>query len=326
VDYTLFKKWYEEGLINEASFQKAEQRRLQPLVSVFWEIKTLLYTGIVLLTTGLGLLIYKHIDSIGHGVITVVLALLSAGCFAYCYKHKKPFSRARVPAPNAFFDYILLLGTLSLLILLGYLQYQYQVFGLRYSMATFIPMLALFYIAYDFDHAGILNMAIVNLGLWLGISVTPQHLLNSGNFASLTVIYTYLGFGLLQLVAGCLTDYYIFKRHFAFTYQHYGIHASFIALLAGYFYTYGYSYALLWLLGTAMLTVAVFLYGYKYQNFYFLLLSVLYGYFALCCLIVQGLIHLSDGSGISLLFIYFPVSAILVIRWLINIHKAFKTA
>ncbi|GAB2703726.1 hypothetical protein GCM10027037_32000 [Mucilaginibacter koreensis] len=323
MNYTLFKKLYEEGLISESSFQQTEQKRLNPLISVFWEIRMLLYAGIVLLTTGVGILIYENIDSIGHSVIVGLLALLTAGCFGYCFKHKKPYSHAKVPAPNAFFDYILLLGTLSLLTLLGYLQFQYQVFGQHYGMATFMPMLLLFSIAYSFDHLGILSLAIVNLGLWMGISVTPQHLLDSKNFESPTLIFTYLGFGLLQLLVGWLTHRYIIKRHFAFTYQHFGIHISFIALLAGYFYYYNGA-AVLWLLGVVVLAVVAFVYARKQHNFYFLLLAVLYGYLALCCLIVRGLISINDGSGIPILVTYFPLSAVLIIRWLINLHKLFK--
>jgi len=48
---------------------------------------------------------------------------------------------------------------------IGYLQYQYSAFGTHYGMATLIPMLALFLIAYYFDHLGILSLAIANLAV-----------------------------------------------------------------------------------------------------------------------------------------------------------------
>ena len=34
--------------------------------SLHWELKTLLYLGVILLNLGLGFLIYENIDSIGH--------------------------------------------------------------------------------------------------------------------------------------------------------------------------------------------------------------------------------------------------------------------
>jgi hypothetical protein len=249
VDYALFKQLHAEGTISDSSFEKIEQKHANPLFSVHWEVKTLLYLGILMLTTGLGVMVYKNIDTIGHQAILAFIALICTGCFVYCFKHKKPFSTAKVQAPNSFFDYLLLLGTLSFLIFVGYLQYQYTVFGTNYGMATFIPMLGLFYIAYDFDHMGILNMGITNLGIWMGVSVTPRQLLAYDTFNSQTIIFTYLGFGVILLIAGWLTGRFAFKNHFKFSYQHYGIHACFIALLAGYFFNYENPLSLLWLAG-----------------------------------------------------------------------------
>ena len=327
IDYALFRKLHQQGLICDDSAARLEQQERQPLFSVHWEVKTLLYIGIVLLTSGLGLLVYKNIDSIGHGVILALLGLLCAGCFAYCFKHKKPFSRAKTDTPDTFFDYVLLLGTLSLLIFLVYLQYQYNVFGHRYGLAAFIPMVLLFYIAYDFDHIAILNMAIVNFGLWLGITVTPQHLLDAGNFGSQSLILTYLSFGLCMLAVAWGTHHYVVKRHFAFTYQHYGVHIGFIALLAGYLYNYNEGGAILWMLGIALLSGAIIYDAYKFRKFYFFLLSVLYTYLAVSCLVVRLCINSAfDEGGIIMLFIYFIISGILLIRWLIHMHHQFKTS
>lgn len=160
MDQEIFKKLYADGTISDESYSKIGQRHANALVSVHFEIRTFLYLGILLLTTGLGIVVYKNIDSIGHQAILAFIALITIGCFFYCYKHKKPFSKAKVQTPNSAFDYLLLLGTLSFLIFVGYLQYQYNVFGSNYGLATFMPMLALFYIAYDFDHMGILNLGI----------------------------------------------------------------------------------------------------------------------------------------------------------------------
>ncbi|MBC7961215.1 MAG: DUF2157 domain-containing protein, partial [Vallitaleaceae bacterium] len=135
------------GLLSENTFNRIKQKHAAGLFSLFWELKTLLYIGVSLLSTGLGILIYKNIDSIGHQVVLAAIASLCAGCFYWCNKHKMPFSYQRVESSGAFIDYILLLGTLSFLTFVGYLQVQYEVFGLHYGMATFIPMVVLFFIA-----------------------------------------------------------------------------------------------------------------------------------------------------------------------------------
>jgi hypothetical protein len=323
VDYELYKNLHSEGVISAESLNKIEQRHNHPMFSVHWELKTLLYVAILLLTTGLGILVYKNIDSIGHQVILLFIALICAGCFAYCFKFKKPFHSTKVTAPNSFFDYILLLGTISFLIFVGYLQYQYNVFSTNYGMATFIPMLVLFYIAYDFDHAGILNMGITNLGIWMGISVTPKQLLAYHNFNSQTIIYTYLGFGFILLIAAWLTEKYAFKKYFKFSYQHYGIHVCFIALLAGYFFNYDKGTSMLWLLGLFALAAVIFNDAYKQRSFYFLLLVILYSYIGLSSLVIRAL---ASTEAISLIFTYFIFSSGGLAYLLIYLNKKLKAA
>jgi len=322
----LFKKLFEEDCICEESFEKIKNTSHTPLFSLHWEIKTLLYLGVVLLSTGLGILIYKNIDTLGHQVILLIIASISAGCFFYCYKHKKPFSKELIKSPNSFFDYVLLLACLSFLSFVGYLQFQYAVFGTNYGMATFIPMLVLFYIAYDFDHLGILAMGIANLAIWMGVSVTPKQLLLNTDFNSQTVIFTYIFLGLLLLVVAYLSTHFNFKKHFRFTYQHFGVHLSFISLLAGYFFYYDSGISFLFMLTLFALAYYIYTNSFKHSSFYFLLLVVLYTYIAISSLVLRALFSMKDDASITLSFMYFIASAIGIIFLLINLNKKIKTA
>jgi hypothetical protein len=325
VDQGIFKKLHADGTISDESYNKIEQRNAAALVSLHFEVKTFLYLGILLLTTGLGIVVYKNINTIGHQAILAFIALITIGCFFYCYKHKKPFSKDKVQTPNSAFDYLLLLGTLSFLIFVGYLQYQYNVFGSNYGLATFIPMLVLFYIAYDFDHMGILNLGITNLGIWMGVSVTPKQLLFSHTFNSTTIIYTYLGFGLLLLFLGWLTGKLQIKPHFKFSYQHYGLHVSLISLLAGYFFLYDSPFALLWLAGVFVLSFLIYRDAVKQHSFYFILSVILYSYVALSSLLFRGLSNFNE-EAISIYFMYFIGSPIGLILLLIHLNKKMKKA
>ena len=109
----LYENLHTDGLISDESFEKIKQK--QDLFSVHWEVKTLLYLGVLLLTTGLGILIYENIDTIGHKVVLALIALICTGCFVYCFKTTLPFSSGKVKSPNTSFDYILLLGSISFL-------------------------------------------------------------------------------------------------------------------------------------------------------------------------------------------------------------------
>lgn len=326
MDQETFKQFHSEGLISNESYAKVVQHQQYSLFSIHWELKTLLYLGILILTSGLGILVYKNLNSIGHGIVLLFIALVSVACFAYCYKNKNPFTFEKVKSPTPFFDYILLLGALCILLFIGYLQYQYHVFGLHYGMATFIPMVLLFYIAYNFDHLGILNMAIINLGVWLGVTATLKQLLAYDTFNSESMIYTYLGFGLLLIAFAWLTENYRIKSHFKFSYLHYGIHISFIALLAGYFRNYDTVFSFLWLIVLFTIAWLLFKNVFKQGSFYFVLVIILYSYIAVSGLAMRVLIKTNDIGGIYLLFIYFILSAIGLVYLLKDLNKKLKAA
>ncbi|PAW95033.1 DUF2157 domain-containing protein [Mucilaginibacter sp. MD40] len=323
----IYRQLHEQGLLNDESYERLQKKESLNLFSVHWELNLLLYTGVLLLTGGLGTLIYKNIDTIGHQAILALIALLCIGCFYYCFKHKAPFSSQKVASPNTGFDYILLLGSILMVTFFGYIQYQYNLFGNNYNLAALIPMVILFFVAYRFDHLGILSMAITSLAVWMGISVTPKTLLLIGDFNSLTLIYTYLLLGCILLAAAWLTERFQFKKHFRFSYQNYGTHVTFIALLAGFFHFFEHAYALIW--ATVILSLAGYLYrdAYKNHSFYFILTSVLYGYIALCGLSIRilELFAIKDIGGFYLLLLLIISSTIGLIFFLINTYKNLKS-
>ncbi|MDP9080438.1 MAG: DUF2157 domain-containing protein [Bacteroidota bacterium] len=323
----LYNNLYAEGLISDESFEKISQREAKPvLFSLHWEIKTLLYIGVLMLTGGLGLLIYENIDTIGHEFVLMLIAAICLGCFYYCFNNKRPFSKDRVQSPNSYFDYILLLACTSLLIFVGYLQFEYKVFGTHYGMATFIPMLALFFAAYYFDHLGVLSMAIANLAVWMGVSVTPKQLLLNSDFNSETIIYTYLVLGIILIAAAYITQSTAFKKHFKFSYQHYGIHVAYIAMLAGYFHYYDSGIAAIWMLGIFALSYFMYKDAFKEKSFYFLLLVVLYSYIAVSSLFIRMCIGIRDVAGFYLIALYFMGTGVVLILQLINLNKKLKAA
>ena len=137
MNLSLFERLRAEGLLSQGSLENVRTQVRGQLFSIHYELKTLLYLGVLLLSSGLGILIYKNIDTIGHQVVIGLIMLVSAGCFTYCLKRKRPFSPLKVEAPNPFFDYILLLGCLTFVTLVGYTQVQYTLFGERYGLAFF---------------------------------------------------------------------------------------------------------------------------------------------------------------------------------------------
>ncbi len=320
---SVFEKLHSDGLIGDHTLENIRKNNSSALFSIHWELKALLYIGVMVLSTGIGILVYKNINTISHQVILGTIAVLTVACFIWCYKNKLPFSPEKVESSGSFADYILLLGTLSFLSLVGYLQFQYEVFGDSYGLATFIPMVFLFITAYYFDHPGILCMAITNLALWMGISVTPRSLLENGDFSTEIVIYTYLNLGLFLLLLAIASRRYHFKKHFSFIYHQFAVHLTFVALISGYSH-YGYYPAFIWLIAVALAMWFFLTDALKHKSFYFVLLTVIYSYIALSAFVVRSLDFLPRYALTYLYILYFIVSGLGLIFTLIYLNRKIK--
>jgi len=128
----------------------------------------------MLFTAGAGILIYENIGDIGHIVAIITLALLTAACFLYAFRNAPPYSPTTVKPPTPYFDYIVLLGSLLFISVQGYLQFQFGLLDNNLGISTLITSVFFFFIAYRFDHAGALSLAITALASFWSISISPQ--------------------------------------------------------------------------------------------------------------------------------------------------------
>ncbi|MDR0794368.1 MAG: DUF2157 domain-containing protein [Chitinophagaceae bacterium] len=312
---------YSEGLLTDHERETLKTSAAQPLLSVFWELRTLLYLGVLLLAGGLGVLVYKNIDTIGHQIIIATIGIICVACFAYCIKKSSGYSDKKVESPGVFYDYILLLGCLLLITFLAYWQYAYHIFGNRLGMATFIPMVILFVSAYYFDHLGVLSLAVTNLAAWLGITVTPLQLLSANDFDDTRLIYTGIALGIVLIAAGIVSYQKNVKAHFAFTYKNFGVHLTLVSLLAAMFH-FDNIYLLIFLVIMAT-CYYFFRMALKEKSFYFIAITLLYAYVALSSVIVMLMITTHFDAFILLAF-YFVASAVGLILALIHYNKILK--
>ncbi|UOQ52482.1 DUF2157 domain-containing protein [Hymenobacter cellulosivorans] len=291
--------------------------------SLYYELRTLLSLGVTLLSTGLGLLIYKNIDTLGHGVIVALIALLSAAGFTYAYRQRQPFSWQANPKPSNSADYALLLACLTLLTLVGYLQYQYGIFGQRYGLLVLLPTLVFFYCAYRFDHRGVLSMALTGLAAWVGVSIAPASVFTQNNYSLPHLDAVAIGLGLLLASAGLAAEYLDRKKHFGYTYMLLGSNLALVALLTAMFRgSYEAASFLPPVLAALLiigLSAALYWYARRTHSYVFVLLGALYGYIAVTYLYFRfsDLIRDFELTG----FLYFPASTVAVILLLLNLKK-----
>lgn len=291
------------------------------LFSLHWELKTLLYLGVLMLNVGFGFLVYENIDSIGHSLLIAAIGAISVVCFGYAYRHRAPFSAGETRSPTPYYDYILLLGCLAFLIVEGYAQYQYGIFGTRYGLATLIPMLLFFGLAYWLDNRGVLTLGITALASWLGVTLAPQELLRQNDFNSETLVLMGVFLGALLTFIPFWSEKKRFKAHFSLTYLNFGIHLGMISALAG-MIALGkhWLYAPIWLVG-----ILFYLwYARTRHSFYFLTMSVVYGYIGFTYLTFTLMDKISTNWASNFYLFYFMASCAGVILFLTNYKRFLK--
>jgi hypothetical protein len=229
------KELFEQGLITEDQYHKVDMITSGRVVSVFYELRSLLYLGVMLFTAGMGILIYQNIGDIGHIVSIIVLTLLTAICFWYVFSKGPAYSNRVVRGPTPYFDYVVLLGSLLFISVQGYLQFQFGWLDNNLGLSTLVTALFFFFIAYRFDHAGVLSLAIAALASFWSISISPQKWYSSNFFSDSNLHITALCFSVTVATIALALDTRQIKKHFTDTYLNFCLLIFFVAGLAGVF-------------------------------------------------------------------------------------------
>lgn len=295
--------------------QAALLRRIygRELFSVHWELRMLLYAGILILTTGLGLLIAKHFASIGHLALLAAIALGCAGCFAYCLRRGGGFSSERVPTADAGYDYVLLLGCLLFGTLQGYLELRYQLLAQHWSWWLLGSGLLYLLCAHYFDNRLVLSLALSTLGAWLGVKTS---LLTAGGWDA-ALRGNAIFFGATVVAAGAAQVRLGWKRHFLPVHLHLGINIILAALVAGIDSDTGLRYLPALLLVCAGST----LYAQRARRFAFLLYALLYGYVGVTIFVFEQVRWDTEGF-----ILYFLTTAAALVWALVAFHRRFRSA
>ena len=302
------------GILNGE--QAAVLRRIygRELFSVHWELRLLLYAGILILTTGLGLLVAKHFASIGHVALLAAIALGCAGCFAFCLRRGGGFSAERVPAPDAAYDYVLFLGCLLLGTFQGYLELRYQVLAQHWSGWLLGSGLLYLLCAHYFDNRLVLSLALSTLGAWLGVKTS---LLGAGRWDG-ALRGNALVFGTLVVAAGAAQVRLGWKRHFLPVHLHLGVNILLAALVSGVGSRVdGPAY----LAGLLLVGIGSALYAQRARRFAFLLYAVLYGYLGVTIFVLERGRWDVEGT-----LLYFLITAAALVSALVAFHRRFRSA
>jgi hypothetical protein len=281
------KELLDKGLITEDQYTKIEMITSGKIVSVFYELRTLLYLGILLFTTGVGILIYKNIGEIGHLVSVFVLMAVTAGSFWYIFRHALPYSNETVKSPTPYFDYIVLLSALLFISVIGYLEFLFDIVEEKPGLITLLTSVIFFYIAYRFDNVGVLSLAITALASFWSISVSPQQWYSGNFFDSDNLHITATIFSVVVGGIALILDRKSIKSHFTFTYLNFCSLIFFVATIAGLFMEDWYGIFLLLIYGGCIF--AYYMARWK-KSFLFLLYAFLAAYIGTTFLLAKTIL------------------------------------
>jgi hypothetical protein len=320
------KSLLDKNLITENQYQEISAYRNLNIFSLNAELKLFLYLSVLLFTSGIGILIYNNIDSIGHIAILSLLLIVIGVCFYYCFKNSKGFQKQETTFEHPVVEYLALAASILTCIFTGYLQFQYKPFGTHHGLATLIPTVVSFFCAYYFDNKSVLTIAITGLAAYVGLSVTPQDLLNNINFhQDQTLSYSAITLGVLLILWTIYSKRIQLKKHFSIIYFTFALHIISIATISG---LLDYFENGIWFLFLVVLAASSF-YFYKISHelkaisLYFFM--IIYAYIGVNIFLIRILdkINFSDVWVllIMVLPIYFIGSIILFIKLIKTFNK-----
>ncbi len=272
------RRLFEKSIITQQQFAEVKAYRSLGIFSLHNELQWLLYSAVLLFTSGAGILIYQNIDSVGHTAILALLLGMSLGFYGLSYKKSPGFDRAETHFDHPVYPYFVLLATILGATFIGYLQYQYKPFGERVEIATFFSAAVALAAAYYFDNRSALSIGITGLAATVGITATPGAIFNNNFLKHPSLLVSGIVLGTLLIVWAEYSERTNLKRHFSLVWVTFAQHltgiccvigmagdfwpAYVVVLAAVLFYCYRKSHVL----DSASLFVFTLIYGYIAWN------------------------------------------------------------
>jgi hypothetical protein len=248
------------------------------LVSVRLEVRSALYVGVLLLTTGVGLFVKENHERIGPAAIGFAIGLAAAACLVWAWRRSAPFTWGEAASSHAAFDYVLLLGALLVATDLAYLETQLKLLGPNWPWHLLAVAVFHGFLAYRFDSKMLLSLALAAFAAWRGIAVSLRGTsLGAGDPARLRI--EALACGALFVVLGVAAARRQRKAHFEDVYVNAGLLLVFGGLLSGVFGD-GRDRWGAWLLALLLVAAAVAAVGFRAKRTLPFALAVVAAYLA----------------------------------------------
>lgn len=318
------QKLFNQNLITENQFTEIKSYRDLHIFSLNAELKLFLYLSVLLFTSGIGILIYENIDTIGHIAILSLLLIVIAVCFYYCFKNSKGFQKSETTFEHPVLEYLVLAGNILTCIFIGYLQFQYKPFGEHYGLATLVPTIVSFFCAYYFDNKSVLTIGITGLAAYVGLSVVPQDLLHNNDFyASQNLSYSAVILGALLILWAIHSNRISLKTHFNLIFLTFALHIISIASISN---LTNYD-TLTWIIFAVIMTSSIYYFykaSYNNKSMSLYVFMIVYGYIGANMFLFRIFENVDFSAMWELFFILLPAYFIGSIVLFIKLIKKFN--
>ncbi|MCU1244780.1 MAG: hypothetical protein JWN02_690 [Acidobacteria bacterium] len=151
----------DRGALDAATAARLIARERREPFSIYPELRTLTWLGVMLIVSGVGIIIAKHLDEIGPLTLAIVIALASAACYVWAWIHRRE--------PALLDEYLLLLASLLLSADAGFIEHQFHLLGDQWVRHLLFLAIAHGVVAYLYTSRTVLALSIGALAGYLGI-------------------------------------------------------------------------------------------------------------------------------------------------------------
>ncbi|MFT4752780.1 MAG: hypothetical protein ACI9GM_000569 [Salibacteraceae bacterium] len=317
---TYHAQLFEENILDGSQHQLLDEIEKEESVSVYFETRSLLYIGVLLLTSGIGLLIYQNLGQVAHLALIALLVTLEGICFWYIQKQLPPYSNTKQKAPNPYFDYVVLLAALLVISIFTYVLIQFELLEGYLQWSSIVTAFLFFFIAFRFDHKGVLALAITAFCAFWGLTISPMNWV-SFEFEEYRSLYlSGIFIGAFFVGSGFLLEFRNIKKHFKFTFQNLGLLVFYVGLLIAQIESDKW---LIYSLLGVVLSIAICIYFWKQREYLLFVYGVIAGYFSF----TRWFIEVANKVNVEAWLLYIIVSMggfVFLIERIINAQRKTK--
>jgi hypothetical protein len=160
------------GILSREKAAPLRRTARRELVSVYTELRLLLYTGVLLIAAGAGVLIERNFRSIGPVTVTLAVAVAAVAALSWVVRSSPPFSWTEVAQTSPAFEYILLLGVLLASADLAFIEYQFTPLGANWPWHLAVVAIFMGVLSVRFDSRTVFSLALSTFAAWRGVSTS----------------------------------------------------------------------------------------------------------------------------------------------------------